>query len=1282
MNREPLRLLLAEDCDDDAVLVLNALEKQGFSTDCERVMTAAAFEAALTNGKFELILCDYVMPGFDALEAIEILQRSELDIPLIIVSGTIGESVAVEAMRCGACDYLLKDNLIRLGAAVKRELRDADIRRQKRIADESARDNEKRYLEQRNALIALTRETQMQNLRLEEAFLKISETTARTLAVERVSIWKHSDDGSRIECLDLYDMKTGAHASGTTLVAAEYPAYFKGLDSMELIAADDAVRNPYTCEFAEAYLKPLGIGAMLDVPVRPGGRLNYLLCCEHVGPPRIWKSDEKTFAVAIANLISLALESRERAQAELEVLQSHQRFQSVASATNDTIWDWNLETDEFWWNDGFAHLFGWSAQENKGTIRSWIRQIHPEDRGRVVTGIYAAIENGTEEWMDDYRFVSNNGSVSYVRDRGRVITDASGRPCRMVGGMMDMTSNRAAEAELARSHRALKMLSSCNEMLVRTLDEGDLLDEACRIAVEVGGFRMAWVGFVNADEPPSIVPKALVGEGADIMATLEIESHETCPMGTGPAGLAVVRDEAVLVEDIIDMADFKEWARQARQLGYNSVVSLPLRQESGVFGVITLYSDEPHPAGFDEISLLHEMAKDLSFGIGNIRSRREKQRTEEVVVKVAQAVSSGMGSEFFDLLTRNMVEALGASGGVIARCDPYADAVEIISGVFDGVRLENVSYPVVGTPCGDVAKGTYVVMQRGIRSRYPGVDLLDSWGVEGYAGIPLRRQDGGVAGIMAVLFREPMTETSLVASTLRIFAARAAAELDRQTSDARIREQASLLDKAQDAILVRDMDHTITYWNKSAERLYGWTAEEAIGASVADLLYRNSEAFLEAHLLTLADGEWVGEMNQFDKMGRELVIEGRWTLVRDDKGDPQSVFAINTDISEHRMLQQQFIRAQRMESIGTLAGGIAHDLNNILAPISMAVELLKMRETDDRKHELLDTIAASTKRGAKMVGQVLSFARGVEGQRVEIRPRDLITEIEGMLRDTLPRNIHLRTSIDHDLWTIKGDPTQLHQVLLNLCVNARDAIGSEGTITVSACNIHPDPAFISSHLDAKDEPYVCIRVEDDGEGIDPAIKDRIFDPFFTTKAIGKGTGLGLATTLTILKSHGGFIHVESSPGHGTEFVIYLPASPELAPLARQEPVRDLPRGMGETILVVDDEEPIRRTACNALEAFGYRTLTACNGLEALSIYSHKGHLVDCVITDMMMPVMDGMAAIENLRNIDPDIRIIATSGLRVYPEVSTADEQRPVVFLAKPFTAESLVRTLGEVLAE
>lgn len=1576
MIRKLLNLLLAEDSDDDALLVLNALERQGYEVQSTRVFASNEFRSVLEDGDFDIILCDYVMPSFDAIEALDILHESGKDIPLIIVSGKVGEVVAVEAMKHGAADYLLKDNLIRLGAAVERELREGETRRQKRLsdgfsrsqtevlemildgvplprileriaervaslagngtrcwimlsnpegshlllgaatgfadglfeslgplpigadmgccgaaaalgkvvvlediskhadwaalreltrknglrscwavpvfsagrsvlgtmglfhrssgspspeeiqwvesasklvsiaiersrdaenvksseallriasdathiggwivdfpanritwsdqvcaihemppgtspgfdealqyyapewrdrisqvfekclfegisfdeemqiitargrliwvraigegirddngtvtriqgafeditekklADETIRANELRYLVQRNALITLTRETQPDTLKIADAFLRITETTATTLDVARVSIWRYTPDGKAIECLDLYELSLNRHSSGATLVASDYPCYFECLEEMELIAADDAVNDPCTCEFSPGYLAPLGIGAMMDVPVRLGNRVDYLICCEHVGPARCWTPDEKTFAVAIANLVSLSLEIRGRTLAQEEVLKSHQRFQSVASATNDTIWDWNLDTNAFWWNDGFANLFGWSATEDTGTIRAWIRQIHPEDRNRVVAGIFSAIHKGDTNWTDEYRFVSNDGSISHVLDRGQVIRDSSGKGIRMVGGMMDLTSSKAAELALGRSHRALQMFSSCNEMLIRASDESALLADACRIAVEIGGYRMAWVGYALDDERRQVVPMAHAGEEHGYLSEIEMSWSGDHPSGHGPSGLAIRTGETVVFTDGMEEAGSSVWAELARKRGYLSAVSLPLRNAERVFGVLCLYGAESHAVGEEEIKMLREMANDLSFGIENIRSRKERQRTEEVVIKVAQAVSSGTGSEFFDLLTRNMVEALGARGGLIGKFNPAANTIDTISYMLDGKRMGNVGYGLAGTPCADVAAGNICVFEQGVRDAFPEDHLLATLGVESYAGIPLTDQSGGVAGIMVVFFSSPLHETALVKSTLRIFAARAASELDRRQADARIREQASLLDKARDAIVVRDLNHTITYWNKSAERMYGWTAEEALGRSVVDLLYRESPDFFKAHEQTVHKGEWLGELTQIDKAGRDLNIEGRWNLVHDDKGLPQSVLAINTDISEYRKLELQFIRAQRLESIGTLAGGIAHDLNNILAPISMAVELLKMRAPDESYLELLDTIAASAQRGANMVGQILSFARGMEGRHARVHPRQIISEIECILRDTFPRNIGLHLQAGDELWTIHGDPTQIHQVLLNLCVNSRDAIAGAGEISISAKNVEIDDSFAAVNLEAREGPYVCIQVEDTGEGIPPEIMDRIFDPFFTTKAVGKGTGLGLPTTLAIVKGHGGFIRIHSKPREGTVVRVYIPAHPAFnEPVQSSGPVH-LPRGGGEIILIVDDEAPILEIAREVLETFGYRTLIASNGDEALSIYVSRQSEIDVVLTDMMMPVMDGREMISRISRINPAVRIIATSGVASNVDPSNQALENVRNFLPKPYTAEALLKCLRQVLEE
>lgn len=493
----------------------------------------------------------------------------------------------------------------------------------------------------------------------------------------------------------------------------------------------------------------------------------------------------------------------------------------------------------------------------------------------------------------------------------------------------------------------------------------------------------------------------------------------------------------------------------------------------------------------------------------------------------------------------------------------------------------------------------------------------------------------------------------------------------------KLRQQAALLDAAQDAILVRDLEHRILYWNRSAERLYGWTAAEALGRSVETLLYRDPTEFRRGTEATVARGEWVGELEQFTRSGETRFVESRWTLVRDEAGRPASILAINTDITERRRLELQFLRAQRMESLGTLAGGIAHDLNNALSPILMALRLLKEDETDPRRTKLLDAIEVSAERGADMVAQVLAFARGVEGKRVEVRVEDLVRDLGKLTGETFPKGLEVVMDLQPDLWPLLADPTQLHQVLVNLCVNARDAMPDGGRISLRAENLVVDEHYARLNLDAQEGRFVRIEVEDTGTGIPQGILDKIFDPFFTTKPVGKGTGLGLSTSVAIVRSHGGFMRVYSEEGHGTRFCVHLPA---LAGGAESAVSHDLPRGHGETILIVDDEESIRQITRQTLETYGYRTLQAADGAEAVALYARHRDEIAAVITDMVMPVMNGPATIEALLDLNPDVRIIGASGWM-------ADLRRVEVgkgvrhFLPKPCTAESLLRTLKRVLA-
>ncbi|MBA2663777.1 MAG: PAS domain S-box protein [Bradymonadaceae bacterium] len=503
-----------------------------------------------------------------------------------------------------------------------------------------------------------------------------------------------------------------------------------------------------------------------------------------------------------------------------------------------------------------------------------------------------------------------------------------------------------------------------------------------------------------------------------------------------------------------------------------------------------------------------------------------------------------------------------------------------------------------------------------------------------------------------------------------------------RAADQRLAEQAALLDEARDAILVRKLDHTVAFWNRSAERLYGWTASEAMGRSVAVLLYDEPTAFLSATEQVLAHGEWSGELSQICKDGSKVVVEGRWTLVCDDNGIPDRILVINTDMTEKKALLAQFLRAQRMEGIGALAGGIAHDLNNVLAPILLSIGLLRQQASDDKTLETLSDIEAAAQRGADMVRQILTYARGSERVYGAIDVDRSVVEIEKIIRDSFPKNIVFVHESGSDIWQIDGDSTELHQVLLNLCVNARDAMPQGGMLRITLENFYIDANYAAMIGSLTQGRHVRISVTDTGMGMPAKVMRQIFDPFYTTKAVGSGTGLGLATVESIVRSHAGTISVESKPGAGTTFNVFLPASAS----ARVEPdmaeERALARGCDELILVVDDESAIRSVTQQTLEAFGYRVITAENGADAIAIFALRKDEIAVVLTDMTMPIMDGPTTIRVLRRMDPELIVIATSGSAKAGERVNVAGLGADHFLAKPFTTQALLDMLELILAK
>ncbi len=499
--------------------------------------------------------------------------------------------------------------------------------------------------------------------------------------------------------------------------------------------------------------------------------------------------------------------------------------------------------------------------------------------------------------------------------------------------------------------------------------------------------------------------------------------------------------------------------------------------------------------------------------------------------------------------------------------------------------------------------------------------------------------------------------------------------------ETQLREKAALLDAAHDAILVKDMDDRITYWNKGAERIFGWTSAEVLGRDAATLFAVDLPEYRAAVSHLLAHGQWEGELVKRARDGHNCFVAVRWTLLRGADGAPSSVLAITMDITERKQLERQLLRAQRLESLGTLAGGIAHDLNNVLAPILMGIDLLREDETSDEKLSVLAQIESSAQRGADMVRQVLTFARGTEGPRRAVLLPAIARDVVKVARDTFPKDITILLHAAPDVWTVAADPTQMHQVLMNLMLNARDAMRLGGSLVLQISNTTLDDTYAGMHRNASAGPYITLSVSDSGEGIPLAVQDRIFEPFFTTKDHGKGTGLGLSTVHSIVQSHGGFVTVYSEPSRGATFNVFLPASDDGYPSAVADGDSDgLPHGHGEQILVVDDELAIRAVVQKTLERFGYQVLTAENGAEAVAIYALHSATIALVLTDMAMPVMDGPSMVAALRAINPHVRLIGSSGLQSREVLAEASGLPLAQFVPKPYNAETLLMAVHRAL--
>jgi len=974
--------------------------------------------------------------------------------------------------------------------------------------------------------------------------------------------------------------------------------------------------------------------------------------------------------IRLTGIVTDITESRRGAKALQESLDE---FRSLAEAMPQIVWTalpdgWNVYYNQKWYD-----YTGLTPDSTRGF--GWHTPFHPDDQARALAAWQHAIAT-VSVYTLECRLRRSDGLYRWWLIRGVPIKDANGALVKWFGTNTDVHDLKLAELEISRINRALQMLSNCNEALIRAEDEQELLVQICKVAVENGGYRMAWVGYAQNDAARSITPMGHAGTEDGYLSEIKVSWNEAEVPGIGPAGQVIRTGQPVVCEDAEQDPGFAPWLEPARRRGYRGVIVLPLRDTTRTFGLLGLYTSAVKHTSAEELALLQQMADDVAFGIGNLRAQLERRRLQSAVATVAAGVSLATGTAFFEQLVLSMTSALGAQAGQMLQLLPgEPPTARNVGLVVEGQVVANGEFVIRGSPSEfALTKDSQVVRQR-VWEQYPQSPIMQRLKPEGQVGLRLTSSTGRHLGMLGVLFREPLQQLDFVTATLKIFAARAASELERRDADAHIREQAALLDIAQEAILVKDLDGRITYWNKGAERTYGWTAAEAIGRTDEDLFDREVDALNVARAALLANGEWQGEMQKRTKDGREITVDVRWTLVRDDQGEAKAVLSITSDITDKRTLESQLMVSDRLASVGTLAAGVAHEINNPLAAVIANLDYIM--------EGLANRSDASAGRGET---QILEDIRGPladareAAQRVRFIVRDLKVfsrspteeangpvDVEATMESSLGmawNEIRHRARLikEYDaVPPVEANEARLGQVFLNLLVNAVQALPE---VQADRSEIR-----IRTRLDGE---QVIIEVSDTGVGIPPEIIGRIFDAFFTTKAVGAGTGLGLAISQRIVTDMRGKLTVESKLGQGTTFRVALP-------IARREARMLTPRSVHVQgairrgrILVVDDEALVASIVQRVL-AKEHDVVTAIVATDALAMCA-AGEKFDLILCDLMMPEMTGMDLHRELLLVAPDQanKMIFLTGGAFTASARTFLSEPPKEYIEKPFDAANL----------
>jgi PAS domain S-box-containing protein len=955
------------------------------------------------------------------------------------------------------------------------------------------------------------------------------------------------------------------------------------------------------------------------------------------------------------NALKQKVVESERIREALESYSNHltdaQRIAKIGS------WELNFEDDLLTWSDEIYRIFDIDKNEFGANFEAFISRVHPDDKEALLAAQKRVI-NGEAKLDIEHRIILRDGNIRYVHERAELKSDSKTSNRILAGTVQDITEKKQIELErellLTREKEATQRAESTMEYF-RAIFENS---PGVYLVLSPEDYSILAVSNAYLDATMSSREKIIGKRLLDIIA---------------PASKHDLNQESEALLNSLDRV------KSTGELDAMPIQRFPIRTPNGE--LITKYWSSINSPILNQdkkvIFIIHRV-EDVTEIISNegtfLQGENELEKfnfkTTEVILKALeqQKLLSKLraSEERFKLVARISNDAIW-DWNLLDDSIWWNNGMEKLFGFSMSTIEPNIkswTNRIHPEDLERVERGIYAVINSENEywtDEYRFAKSDGSYSLVEDRGIVIRSDDGQPIRMVG-----GMTDITL-----------------KKADERKLKVQAGLLDQARDAIIVRSLEHDILYWNKSAERLYGYTEVEAKGSKIQDLLYPDDDSeFIRATNIALSDGYWNGKITQSNKVGKKLTVDANWSLVRDDKGAPEAIFAINTDITEKIELEQRLLHAQKLESIGQLTGGIAHDFNNLLTVIIGNSQLLKDSfEESSKYHQLAQMILTAGDRGAELTQRLLAFARRQALEPKVVNVQESIVETIKLLNKTIGANVAIKFIRSMDLWNVFIDPGHLDSALMNLCLNARDAMPSGGNIVIETANVVLDDEYSGNSHEVVAGEYVMLAVTDKGIGMSIETLTRAFEPFFTTKPKGRGTGLGLSMVYGFTKQSGGHIKIYSEVGHGTSVKLYLPKAND----GEKIQINSIPshpnEGGNERILLVEDDDLLRLHATQSLEELGYEVVAVSNGIEALEVLV-KDVRFDLLFTDVVMPGgLNGPELVAEVKKILPSLPVLFTSGYTENAILHHGKVDVGINLLHKPYRKQMLAKKIRETLA-